>query len=576
MARSLASIWRLARLCALAPGGRFGLVLFAAVFGLGLAGIHISVRLIRWANDFYNALQKLDVTAAVHQIGVFFALIAVSAALNLCATYLRKMLQMRWRTVLTDAALDAWLAGRAYWHLRERSEAGLDNPDQRIADDCRIYVYRLTTEALEFVTAIVALITYVAILWSLSTFALNLSLFGLDLSVPRYMVWAAPLYVAISSGITHWLGAPLVPLTYEQQKTEADFRFALARFRDNGEPVALARGEAAERRLFDSRFRAIAVNWYRLMNRELILGCFTRPYMQTVLRIPLFLALPAFLAGKVTFGGLMQIGSAFQNVVTTLSWFIFSYRDLAELAAAARRLDAFLAASRQAAAMPEGYERSQGGEALRLSDLTLCTPAGRPILHLDELVLRRGEPVWLKAPSGSGKTTLIRALAGAWPTGRGRIGLPAGTLAVLPQQAYLPLGPVAAAAVYPADPHDHEPAAIAAALRVMGLARLADADGLASDVAAAGLSGGERQRLALARLLFARPDWAILDEATSALDAQAEEAVLAALAQALPATTFILVAHRRPQGLGQLREIDLMAAAQSDPPETAKARVVVS
>ena len=560
MIQSLRQIWRLARLCAFAPGGRLGLALFAAVFGLGLVGIHISVRLIRWTNDFYNALQKLDVAEAVHQIGVFFVLIAISASLNLSATYLRKLLQIRWRAVLTDAALTAWLSSKAYWHLRERTEGGLDNPDQRIADDCRIYVYRLTTEALEFVTAIVALFTYVSILWSLSTFPLNVSLFGLDLSVPRYMVWAAPLYVAISSGITHWLGAPLVPLNYEQQKTEADFRFALARFRDNGEPVALMRGEAAERRLFDSRFRAIVGNWYRLMNRELILGCFTRPYMQTVLRIPLFLALPAFLAGKVTFGGLMQIGSAFQNVVTTLSWFIFSYRDLAELAAAAKRLDTFLDASRQAGQTPEGFARSAGEEALRLSNLTLKAPAGQAILRLDGLEIRRGETTWLKAPSGGGKTTLVRALAGAWPTGSGRIALPEGSLAITPQQAYLPLGSVAAAATYPADPATFAPAEIVAALGTVGLPRLADAARLDTDVAAAGLSGGERQRLILARLLFARPDWAILDEATSALDASAETQVLAALARALPATTFLLIAHRRPQGLEPLREVDLTAA----------------
>lgn len=553
-------IWRLARLCAFAPGGRLGLLIFAAVFGLGLVGIHISVRLIRWTNDFYNALQKLDVAAAVHQIGVFFVLIAISAALNLSATYLRKLLQIRWRAVLTDAALDAWLAGKAYWHLRERTEGGLDNPDQRIADDCRIYVFRLTTEALEFITAIVALFTYVSILWSLSTFPLNFSLFGLDLSVPRYMVWAAPLYVAISSGITHWLGAPLVPLNYEQQKTEADFRFALARFRDNGEPVALLRGEAAERRLFDSRFRAIVGNWYRLMNRELILGCFTRPYMQTVLRIPLFLALPAFLAGKVTFGGLMQIGSAFQNVVTTLSWFIFSYRDLAELAAAARRLDTFLNASRQAAVTPEGFERSRGEtDGIRLHDIALKTPAGADILRLDGLEIRRGETTWLKAPSGSGKTTLVRALAGAWPTGSGRIVLPEGSLMVMPQQAYLPLGSVATATAYPSDPATLPPEAIASALRTVGLHRLADAAQIETDVSSAGLSGGERQRLALARLLFARPDWAILDEATSALDATAEEEVLTALARALPATTFLIIAHRRPRGLESLREIDLTA-----------------
>jgi putative ATP-binding cassette transporter len=555
---SLKQIWRLAVICAWRPGGRLGILIFAAVFGLGLIGIHITVRLIRWTNDFYNALQRLDVAEAVHQIGVFFLLIAISASLNLSATYLRKLLQIRWRRVLTDATLEAWLAGRAYWHMRDRTEHGLDNPDQRIADDCRIYVYRLTTEALEFITAIVALFTYVAILWSLSTFPLAFTLFGFDVSIARYMVWAAPLYVAISSGVTHWLGAPLVPLNFEQQKTEADFRFALARFRQSGEQVALSRGEQAERRLFDRRFNAIVGNWYRLMNRELILGCFTRPYMQTVLRIPLFLALPAFLAGRVTFGGLMQIGSAFQNVVTTMSWFIFSYRDLAELAAASKRLDNFLESAGSAAGTPSGVSRSpDGGEALRLSGVVLKSPVGHDILHLDGLDIRRGETVWLKGPSGRGKTTLVRMLADIWPDSAGRVDHPDGRMMFLPQQAYLPIGSLKDAAVYPADAADIDEGEVRAALRRVGLGRLAEPGLLGTDVSSLGLSGGERQRLVLARLLFEKPDWALLDEATGALDEAAETQVLSALREALPGTTFILIAHRRPTGLGDVREVEV-------------------
>lgn len=567
MLTSLAPIWRLTVQCAWRPGGRFGIALFATIFALGLAGVHVTVRLIRWANDFYTALQKLDVPAATQQIGVFFVLVAVSATLNLSAAWLRKLLQIRWRQGLTDVVLDAWLSDKAYWHLRDRQENGLDNPDQRIADDCRIFVYRLTTEALELMTNLVALVSYVAILWSLSTFPLAFTLFGTEVSIARYMVWAAPLYVAISSGVTHWLGKPLIPLNVEQQKTEADFRFALARLRENGEAVAFARGEPAERRLFDLRFAAVADNWHRLMNRELVLGLFTRPYMQTVLRIPLFLALPAFLAGRLTFGGLMQIASAFQNVVTTLSWFIFSYRDLAELVATARRLDGFLADCGTAARGEGGIVRtSDASGRMAVRDLSLRAPDGRAILTMEDLAVSSGEVVWLSGASGRGKTTLARTLAALWMHGEGHVALPAGPGLFLAQQSYLPLGSLADAVTYPSHRDDIGDEAILAALAAVGLDRLAAPDRLDVAVALSGLSGGEKQRLMLARLVIHRPAWAVLDEPTSALDREAEAAVFAAVRAVLPATAFLVIAHRPPQGLGPVRRVDLDAAKPVQPP----------
>lgn len=554
----LSQIIGLTRLCIAGPGGKVGAFYFALIFGLGLAGVQVMVRLISWTADFYNALQKLDVDGALRQIVIFFGLIAISVAIHLSSAYLRKMVQIRWRRALTEAALDRWLAGKAYWHMRERTDHGLDNPDQRIAEDCRIFVEKLTVEGLELATNIVALVTYVSILWSLSTFALSFSLFGYPIEIPRYMVWAAPLYVAIATVITHGLGRPLKALTVEQQRREADFRFSLVRLREHVEAVALADGEPAERRLFRERFGAIARNWQRLANRELILGFFTRPYFQTVLRIPLFLALPAFLAGRVTFGGLMQIGSAFQNVVTTLSWFVFSYRDLTELAAAASRLSHFMRAAEGAISPQAGPALHKAGDTrLRLRDLVLATPSGRRLTPMPDLVLEAGSSYWLAAPSGHGKSTLAKAIAGLWTHGEGRIERPEGRILVLPQQPYLPLGDLRSALAYPQSPEAVDDPTLRRALATVGLEELWSLDEDGWTDRRRGLSGGEQQRFALARALLQAPDWLVLDEATSALDAETEAHVLSALRRALPASTLVLIAHRAPQGLDSLQMIEL-------------------
>lgn len=569
MLRVLGQFWRLLSLCVQGPGGKLGLVFFALVVALNLGGVYATLRIIAWTKEFYSALEAVDAQAALMQIGVFGIIVGLNTARALTAQYLNKLLLIRWRKSLTEAVRDQWLSGRAYWHMANGESAAVDNPDQRIADDCKLFLSGVLSEAMDLITNVVAIFSYIIVLWNLSTFALSLDFIGLDVEIPRYMLVAAFVYVALSSGLTHVLGAPLKSLYVEQQRREADFRFALARMRSNVDEIAMLGGEAAERRTLDRRFGEIMRNWKRLINRELILSCFTFPYNHTVLRIPLFVALPAFLAGSVNFGGLMEISTAFSSVVTTLSWFIFSYRDLADLVAASSRLDTFLSAAERGARP----DPAPGSGPLDIRNLGLRLPNGRPLLRIDGLQVAAGEAVWLSGASGLGKTTLFKTVAGLWTPAEGRIGRPGGTSMMLPQRPYVPIGSISDAVAYPAAPADFPADAQFEALNLVGLGHRLDATLGDADGSTGGLSGGEMQRLALARLLLHKPDYAFLDEATSALDATAERRLLGLLRDRLPDTAFIIVSHREPTGIGSFRKVELTAAA--DPigttPETVPA-----
>ena len=563
MLKVLGQFLRLLKLAIAGRSGRIGIVLYITVLALELSQILVSLRMIEWSKTFYDALQQLDATTALTQVGVFGLIVLAAVALTLTSTFVRKHLEIRWRSTLTSAVMDRWFANRAFMRLEnDRAQGRPDNPDQRIAEDCRLFLAGPNGEhgggsgliplSIDLVTNVVAIFSYLAVLWSLSAFALSLNFIGIQVEIPRYMVWAAFLYVILCSALAHVLGNPLKTLYMAQQRREADFRFGLVRVRENADAIALSNGETVERRDLDTRFGGIVDNWKRLIVAELRLISFTYPYMYTVLRIPTFLALPAFFAGAVTFGGLMQLASAFSQVVTTLSWFIFSYRPLADLVASSSRLTVFLDAM-EADAPPSPALRRQpsSGPDLSLAGLAVATPAGHELLSIGSLKVRRGEAVWLKGASGLGKTTLFKSLAGLWPHAKGTIGLPTGEPLFLPQRTYFPDGTLFDAAVYPQSATAFEQPAIADALRAVGLGHRLD-----TGEAPSTLSGGEQQRLALARLMLLKPEWAFLDEATNSLDLVAEAEILALLRRELPQTAFFIVSHREPNGIGAFRTVE--------------------
>ena len=559
MNNTLKRIATLVSLCIKGPGGKIGILYCFIVLALNLVEIQLAIRMISWNKDFYSALEKYDARAALWQIGIFGLITLVSALQFLVASYIRQLVQIRWRTTLTRASLERWFSHKAYWHMNTDENSPLDNPDQRISEDCRIFVDRLTGKGLDLFTGLVGLTTYLTLLWQLSDFPIAFTLFGTEIVIEHYLVWAAPIYVLVSSGLTHWMGAPLMKLNVVQQHREADMRFALARLRESREAVALENGETAENDIIDKRFKRIIENWRHRINREFILGLFTRPYYMTVLRIPLFLAFPAYLAGFVALGGLMQLGSAFTRLVTTLSWFIFSYKELAELSATANRLSSFMHQAEVIGKQPPPLAVSHSSDnRLCIRNLTLRNPSGQNLLHIPELVVTAGEAIWIDGPSGIGKSTLLKALSGIWPYCNGEVTLPAGKILFMPQKASLPLGSLAECVTYPGKPDD--PEYIRQLLKKVGLtcprheAQLEQAGEIGSDYR---LSGGEQQRLMMARILSAQPEWVFLDEATSSLDACAEEELYHLLRTSLPDAGFIVIAHREPKGLGQYRRIDL-------------------
>jgi len=542
--RFSARLWRLTRPYWQSEDRWAARALFAVVLALTVFGVYLEVLFNSWNNDFYNALQERDEATFWAQFAVFGWLAALFIGNFVATRYVSLWLQIRWRDWLTRRYVDAWLGGRVYYRF-QLTGADTDNPDQRIAEDVRLFVATTLGLFVQLVNAVLTLAAFLGILWSLSG-AFALTLFGREIAVPGYMVWFALLYSALGTWLTHKVGQPLIPLNYAQQRVEADFRYGLMRLRENAEQVALYGGEKRERDDFFGRFAAVVANWHALMWAGLKLNLFTAMFAQIAIVFPFVVAAPRYFSGTMQLGGLMQTASAFGQVQGALSFFVQAYAQLADWKAVVDRLLDFEAAVEAAARADKTapLARAVSSDAsLRLAEVDVALPDGRVLIADAGAAIVPGARILLTGESGSGKSTLFRVLSGIWPFGRGRVALPAAARPLfLPQKPYMPTGTLRQALLYPHDggADDGTLRSTLADVRLAGLAARLDESANWSGV----LSPGEQQRLAVARAILARPDFLFLDEATAAMDEPNEAHVYELLARALPDTAIVSIGHR--------------------------------
>jgi putative ATP-binding cassette transporter len=562
---TFAVIWRLAHPYFYSEDRKAGRILLVCVVLIELSLVAINVMINRWQNNFYNALQDRAWDAFVEQLIIFTLLACSYVVLAVYQLYLQQWLQIRWRAWMTRQYLDHWLSGSNHYRMRLLGDAA-DNPDQRIAEDIRLFSEKAIQIGIRVLGAFVSFVSFVVILWGLSANA-PLMLFGYEISIPGYLVWAALIYAVIGTAVTHWIGKPLIKLNFMQQRYEADFRFSLVRVRETSEQIALLKGEAAEHERLQQRFSFVIANWRAIMSRLKRLTLLTASYHQISTVFPFILASPAYFAGKMQLGGLMQTASAFTSVREALSIFIDVYRELAEWRAVVARLDGFDAAIAQARATAVStpsidVAANDGGKSIAIKDLRVQLPNGEALLSAENIEIKPGDSVLIAGPSGAGKSTLFRAIAGIWPFGDGVVQVPASArVMVMPQQPYFPVSTLAAAISFPDPPGTFDDAQLAGALTAVGLPQLVERLDQEAHWDRT-LSQGEQQRLGMARALLQKPDFLLLDESTASLDEGAEATLYKLLKTRLASTTLISIGHRA--GLAGFHDRRMILARDAD------------
>ncbi|WP_294157667.1 ABC transporter ATP-binding protein/permease [uncultured Selenomonas sp.] len=543
--------------------------LLAFVIGLNFASVYLLVRINSWYNEFYNALQQYAQESFWPLVGEFTALAFLYILIAVYAIYLRQMLQIRWRTWMTDRYLAGWMKHQVYYRLQVLG-SDTDNPDQRISEDINQFVTLTLQLLLGFLKQLTTLGAFGVVLWNLSG-AFTVPLGSHEFVIYGYMFWFSLVYSILGTIGAHLVGRRLIGLNFDQQRFEADFRFHMMRVRENSESVAFYRGEGAETVGFKERFAHVISNYWQLMRQTKLLNFYVNGYAQLAIIVPLVLAAPRYFGGAMQLGGLMQTVSAFGRVQDALSYFVESYDTIAQLAAVVQRLATFTEHMETAGALADGVTHvvavrvggvgdaasglgrgvvgngdkaaQAAAGALALTRLDVALPDGRRLMRDCTVTLPKGSRVLVTGASGAGKSTLLRTLAGIWPYGSGRVTMGKGSRALfLPQRPYLPLGSLRRALAYPSTVAGTD-AELADALRAVGLGQLTSKLDTVDDWSRI-LSLGEQQRLAFARVLLVKPDWVFLDEATSALDEPREQAMYELLKARLPEISIVSVGHR--------------------------------
>ena len=496
-----------------------------------------------WQGSFFDAIEQRDLVTFGGQLLVFCLIVGALLVLVVAQTWLKEMLQVRLREWLTHDLLDRWLAPKRAYLLAHAGEIG-SNPDQRVHEDTRHLVDLSTNLAVGLLQATLLLLSFVGVLWVLSAqvvFAVGDHSFGL----PGYMVWCALAYALGGSWLAWRVGRPLIELNATRYAREAELRFALVRVSESAEGIALHGSESQERRSLDRTVDRVVTVMRELAGGLARLTWVTSGYGWLALVAPILVAAPGYFGGGLSFGGLIMVIGAFNQVQQALRWFVDNFPQIADWRATLRRVVAL----RDALQAPEPTARDPGRitvaahatEALVLEKLNLDLAGGRAALEPSRVEVAPGEHVLIVVEHGSAKSALFRALAGLWPWGAGTIQLPPREgMMFMPSRPYLPLGSLRSGASYPAPAERFDHTTVAAALERVGLRHLLpmlDREERWDKE----LSLEEQQRLAFARLLLNRPRWVLLDDALGALDEEHRQLMLSIFDHELVQTAVVSI-----------------------------------
>jgi ABC-type uncharacterized transport system fused permease/ATPase subunit len=532
-ARFFKRMYTLARPYWVRRGAWMSWIILAVLLGMSASFTALGAYFSFVTRDQTNALVARHEPEFWRLLGLSMLFTASRYASGFLQTYLSGHLHLHWRRWLTTELVDRYLDRRTYYEIA--SDRLIDNPDQRIAEEVSPFCSTITAIPFQLITMVTDISVQAAILMTISK--------------PLFIAVAA--FAAVKTVVLLWLYKPTIKQHYDVTVSEADLRYGILHVRDNAETIAFYRGEFAERAQILERLRTAIQKRWKVISYSVRTMAVRDAFGMGWTLLPIVFLTPMYFAHEIEYGVIAQGSVCAAAVLSSLSVVMnfiplmsAAVPNVVRLAEIHEKFEELGRARESSADVPR--LEFVTGKGIQLDNVSVQTPGGEQHLVRDlSLKLRPQQHLVIVGRTGVGKSSLLRAMAGLWTRGSGRITMPSPDEALfLPQRPYMILANLREQLLYPRRRDELSDADLQAILERVSLGDLAEKQGGFDAEKDWGrvLSLGEQQRIGFARALVARPRFIFLDEATSAVDVETERLLYGLLARSK--ATFVSVGHR--------------------------------